>query len=54
MGAAWRYLTAEVRRRPNLTIMGEAQAERIVFDGRRAVGVRCAVAASRSTCARAR
>jgi 5-(hydroxymethyl)furfural/furfural oxidase len=40
MGAAWRYLTAEVRRRPNLTIMGEAQAERIVFDGRSAVGVR--------------
>ena len=40
MGAAWRYLTAEVRRRPNLTIMGEAQAERILFDGRRVTGVR--------------
>jgi 5-(hydroxymethyl)furfural/furfural oxidase len=39
MGAAWRYLTAEVRRRPNLTILDEAHAERIVFDGRRAVGV---------------
>ena len=25
MGAAWRYLTAEVRRRPNLTVMGETQ-----------------------------
>ena len=23
MGAAWRYLTAEVRRRPNLAVMGE-------------------------------
>jgi 5-(hydroxymethyl)furfural/furfural oxidase len=39
MGAAWRYLTAEVRRRPNLTIIGEAHTERIVFDGARAVGV---------------
>ena len=40
MGAAWCYLTADVRRRPNLAIMAEAQAERILFDGRRAVGVR--------------
>jgi len=39
-GAAWCYLTAEVRRRPNLTVMGEAHAERLLFDGRRAVGVR--------------
>jgi 5-(hydroxymethyl)furfural/furfural oxidase len=39
MGAAWRYLTAEVRRRTNLTIMGEADVERIVFEGARAVGV---------------
>ena len=39
MGAAWCYLTADVRRRPNLTIMGETEAERIVFEGRRAVGV---------------
>jgi 5-(hydroxymethyl)furfural/furfural oxidase len=39
MGAAWRYLTAEVRRRPNLMIVGEVQAERIVFEGRRAVGL---------------
>ena len=40
MGPAWRYLTAETRRRPNLTIMGETQVERIVFDGLRAQGVR--------------
>ena len=33
MGAAWRYLTAAVRQRPNLTIMGETHVERIVFDG---------------------
>jgi choline dehydrogenase-like flavoprotein len=38
MGAAWCYLTAEVRRRPNLTIMGES-VERIVFEGTRATGV---------------
>ena len=40
MGAAWRYLTAEVRRRPNLTVIGETQVERLVFDGRRCTGVR--------------
>jgi 5-(hydroxymethyl)furfural/furfural oxidase len=40
MGAAWCYLTGEVRRRPNLTIMGETDVERILFDGPRAVGVR--------------
>jgi 5-(hydroxymethyl)furfural/furfural oxidase len=40
MGAAWCYLTEEARRRPNLTIMGETDVERIVFDGARAVGVR--------------
>lgn len=39
MGAAWCYLTAEVRRRPNLAIMDETAAERILFTGRRAVGV---------------
>jgi 5-(hydroxymethyl)furfural/furfural oxidase len=39
MGAAWCYLTDEVRRRPNLTIMAEAQAERLLFEGVRAVGV---------------
>jgi 5-(hydroxymethyl)furfural/furfural oxidase len=40
MGAAWRYLTAEVRRRPNLTVMGESRAERLLFDGVRCTGVR--------------
>jgi 5-(hydroxymethyl)furfural/furfural oxidase len=40
MGAAWCYLTSEVRQRPNLRIVGETEVERILFDGRRAVGVR--------------
>ena len=40
MGPAWRYLTAEARRRPNLTIMGDAQAECLLFDGARVVGAK--------------
>ncbi|MBX9825558.1 MAG: GMC family oxidoreductase N-terminal domain-containing protein [Xanthobacteraceae bacterium] len=40
MGAAWSYLTAEVRRRPNLVIMGEVDVERILFEGGRAAGIR--------------
>ncbi len=40
MGAAWCYLTEAVRRRPNLRIMGETEVECILFDGRRATGVR--------------
>jgi 5-(hydroxymethyl)furfural/furfural oxidase len=40
MGAAWRYLTAEVRRRPNLTVMGGTRVDRLVFDGTRCTGVR--------------
>jgi choline dehydrogenase len=36
------YLTDEVRRRPNLTILGGAEVDRVVFDGRRATGVRLA------------
>jgi 5-(hydroxymethyl)furfural/furfural oxidase len=40
MGAAWRYLTAEVRRRPNLTVMGGSRVDRLVFDGVRCTGVR--------------
>lgn len=32
------YLTPEVRRRPNLTLLTGHQAARILFDGRRAVG----------------
>ncbi len=40
MGAAWRYLTAEVRRRPNLTVMGGTSVDKLVFDGTRCTGVR--------------
>lgn len=39
MGAAWRYLTAEVRRRPNLKVIGETRMVRLVFDGNRCAGV---------------
>jgi choline dehydrogenase len=34
------YLTAAVRARPNLTIRGDAEVDTIVFEGRRASGVR--------------
>ena len=40
MGAAWRYLTADVRRRPNLAIEGDAHVERLVLEGNRVTGVR--------------
>src|SRR5262245_32338335 len=40
VSAAMAYLTREVRRRPNLTIMSGARAERLLFDGTRATGVR--------------
>jgi choline dehydrogenase len=33
------YLTASVRARPNLTIVGGVNVDRLLFDGRRAVGV---------------
>jgi choline dehydrogenase len=33
------YLTAPVRSRPNLTILGEVNVDRVLFDGERAVGV---------------
>jgi choline dehydrogenase len=33
------YLTAAVRARPNLTIQGGAEVDRVLFDGKRAVGV---------------
>ena len=39
MGAAWRYLTSEVRTRPNLAIMSEFEVERVVFEGARATGI---------------
>lgn len=34
------YLTSAVRARPNLTIRGGAEVDRVLFDGKRAVGVR--------------
>ncbi|TCL67183.1 GMC family oxidoreductase N-terminal domain-containing protein [Rhizobium sp. BK251] len=34
------YLTDVVRRRPNLTIKGHGEVDNVVFDGRRATGVR--------------
>lgn len=37
------YLTADVRRRPNLTIMTRATVTGLVFDGRRATGVTATV-----------
>src|SRR5712671_6642873 len=36
------YLTAEVRRRPNLTIRGDVNIDRVLFDGTTATGVRAA------------
>jgi 5-(hydroxymethyl)furfural/furfural oxidase len=39
MGVAWRYITRAVRKRPNLTIMGDTHVERILFDSLRAVGI---------------
>ncbi len=40
MSAAMAYLTRDVRRRPNLTILGGARAEQLLFDGTRVIGVR--------------
>jgi len=34
------YLTEEVRRRPNLTVRGHGEVDTVVFEGKRAVGVR--------------
>ena len=42
--AALCYLDADVRARQNLTILQQATASEIVFDGRRAVGVKATVA----------
>ena len=39
MSAARGYLTKDVRARRNLTILGEAHAERLMFEGKRVVGV---------------
>jgi choline dehydrogenase-like flavoprotein len=47
VSAARGFLTPSVRRRPNLTILTDTQVERILFEGRRAVGVVCARGAER-------
>src|SRR5207244_11003056 len=39
VSASMAYLDASVRARPNLTILADTTVERIIFDGRRAVGV---------------
>ncbi len=39
VSTAMGYLDAATRRRPNLTIMADTQVDRVLFDGRRAVGV---------------
>ena len=39
VSSAMGYLGADVRRRPNLTIISEATAERLILEGRRVVGV---------------
>lgn len=41
VSAARAFLSPEVRRRPNLTILTNTQVERILFEGRRACGVVC-------------
>lgn len=43
IGPAWAYLTSEVRARPNLTIKGEARVERLLFEGKRCIGVRAEI-----------
>ena len=39
------FLGEDVRRRPNLAIMGHAEVDSVLFDGRRAIGVRLDVTA---------
>ncbi|HWG05653.1 MAG TPA: GMC family oxidoreductase N-terminal domain-containing protein [Beijerinckiaceae bacterium] len=39
MSAARGYLTSDVRARANLTVLGDARAEKLLFDGKRVVGV---------------
>jgi 5-(hydroxymethyl)furfural/furfural oxidase len=46
VSSAMAYLTPEVRRRPNLRILTDAFVESILFDGRRASGVRIRHAAA--------
>lgn len=46
--AAVCYLTDEVRRRPNLTVLTDALAEKIVFEGHRAIGADVRVSGERA------
>ena len=39
VGAAWAYLTTEVRQRKNLTILGACRVLKLLFDGTRCAGV---------------
>lgn len=39
VGAAWAYLTTEVRQRKNLTILGECRVLKLLFDGAACTGV---------------
>jgi 5-(hydroxymethyl)furfural/furfural oxidase len=39
IGAAWAYLTTEVRQRSNLTVIGECRALKLLFDGQQCAGV---------------
>lgn len=41
LSTAVAYLGPDVRRRPNLTIVTDTQVEKILFNGCRAVGIRC-------------
>jgi choline dehydrogenase-like flavoprotein len=48
VSAARGFLTPAVRSRPNLTILTQTQVERVLFEGRRAVGVVCVRGTQRS------
>lgn len=41
LSTAAAYLGPDVRRRPNLTILADTLVEKVVTDGKRAVGIRC-------------
>ena len=49
VSAAMAYLTAEVRRRPNLRILARSQVEALLCDGRRITGVRVATPSGSET-----
>jgi 5-(hydroxymethyl)furfural/furfural oxidase len=49
VSTAMGYLGDEVRRRPNLTLSTDSYVERILFEGRRAIGVRARCGAAQRT-----